>query len=177
MRYLFLIVLLGLCAARAKTPEEVIRSYVEQVKVGGLGSVAGLMHPDELAKFRAMMRPFIDDALKEEEGRAVFGPFAEVSDKTKQRQLSPEEFMSTFMRWIEAVQPQISQVLKASTFEVLGHVKEGEVSHVVVRMRAKIQGMEIEQMSIMSTKEDQGTAKMMLSGEIKQMAEALRARR
>lgn len=177
MRYLLLLLALTVCTAHAKTPEETIRTYVDEIKVGGLGRIAGLMHPDELEKFRGMLRPFIDKALKEDEGRAEFGQFAEASDKTKQKQLSPEGFMSLFLTWFEGVQPQLSEVLKASTFEVIGHVKEGEVSHVVVRMRAKVEGVEIEQLSVMSTKDHQGTAKMMLSGEIKQMAEMLRSQR
>lgn len=115
MRYLLLLLALTVCAVHAKTPEETIRSYVDQVKVGGLGRVAALMHPDELEKFRGMLRPFIDEALKEEEGRAEFGQFAEASDKTKQKQLSPEVFMSLFLTWLEGVQPQLSEVLKAST--------------------------------------------------------------
>lgn len=177
MRYLVLIAALALPAMHAKTPEEVIRSYVDRVKAGGLDSVASLMHPDELAKFHGMMQPVIDEALTEQEGRAVFGRFAENADETKQRPLSHEEFMSVFLQCLEAIQPQLSQVLKASSVEVLGHVKEAEVSHVVARFRTKIQGMEIEKMTVMSTKDDKGAAKMMLSGEIKQMAEVLRARR
>lgn len=177
MRYLILIAALALPAMHAKSPEEVIRSYVERVKADGLGSVASLMHPDELAKFHGMMHPVIDEALADKEGRAVFGRFAENSDDAKQKQLGYEEFMSLFLQCIEAIQPQLSEVLKASSVEVLGHVKEAEVSHVVTRFRTKIRGMEIEKMAVMSTKEYQGTAKMMLSGEIKQMAEVLRARR
>ena len=177
MRHIILIATLACATLHAKTPEEAVRAYTEEVRVGGLSSIAGLMHPDELAKFRAMMSPVIDEALKDKEGRAVFGRFADAPDGTMQKQLNPEQFMATFLKCIEAMQPQLSQILKTSSVDVLGHVKEGDVSHVVTRFRTKVQGMQIEKMSVMSTKDYQGTAKLMLSGEVQQMAEVLRARR
>jgi hypothetical protein len=177
MRFLILIAAFTCTAVHAETPEEVIRSYMARVKAEGLGGVAGLMHPEDLAKFQTMMRPVIDEALQEKQGRSVFGRFAEKTDETKQRELTREEFMSVFLQCIEGIQPQISEALKASSVEVLGHVKEADVSHVVTRFRTKLQGLEMEKMTVMSTRDYQGTAKMMLSGEVKQMAELLRARR
>lgn len=176
LRSLALLLLTLACAAlRAQTPEDTIRSYIEQVKTGGLGSVAPHMHPDELVKFREMMAPVIDLALEEKEGRAVFGRFSEPSDETKQKKLSPQEFMATFMQCLDAIMPLIAEALKNASADILGHVKEGDVSHVVLRFKSKLNGIEVEKMTVMSTKDYKGAAKMMLSGEIKQMAEAIRA--
>ncbi len=161
--------------ALATTPEEAVRAYVAQVKAGGLGSAAGHFHPEELAQFRTMMVPVIDEVLKEPDGPSVFGRFAEESDTSKQRELGPEAFMAAFLQSIEALQPAISQALKTFDVEIIGHVKEGEVSHVVGRFKAKIQGVDFEEMTVMSTRDYQGTAKMVLSGDIRRMAEVFRS--
>lgn len=177
MRSLLLFLVVIGCSLRAQSPEDAVRLYVDTVKAQGMGSVAALMHPDELAKFQGMMAPVIEMALGEQQGRAVFGRFSDPADETKLRPLNPPEFLSAFLQCIEALQPQLTQIMKVSTVDILGHVKEGDVCHVVTRFRTKYQGMEIEKLSVMSTKDHQGTAKMILSGEIKQMAEVLRARR
>jgi hypothetical protein len=177
MRHLILFAALFLGAAHGRTPEETVRIYFDKIKAEGMGSVAKLTHPDELVKFQQMMAPVVELALQEAEGRRMFGQFSDPADETKPRKLTPEEFMSVFLQWVESVQPQISQALKGSSIDIIGHVKEGEVSHVVTRFRTKMQGLEIEKMSVISTKDHNGVALMTLSGEIKQMAEVLRARR
>lgn len=177
MRYLILITALIVSTIQAETPEDVIRSYVDKIKSDGLGGVAGLMHPDELTKFQNMMSPVIEEALNDSEGRMMFGRFTRSFDEGTLGQLTAEEFMATFLQSLEAIQPQLSEILKSASVEVIGHVNEGDVSHVVARFRTQMGGMEIEKMTVMSTKDYQGSAKMMLSGEIKQMAEVLRSLR
>jgi len=175
-RLLVCLALLFLSLPRlSATPEAAVRAYVAAVKTGGLGSVARLMHPEELAKFQEMMKPVIELALTESEGREVFGRFSDSADETKLRALNSEAFMTTFLESIEALQPEISELLKSAEIEVLGHVKEGVVSHVVTRLRVRARGATLEQMTVMSTRDHEGTERLMLSGEIRQLAEALRS--
>src|SRR5882724_6336400 len=63
--YCFLSFILAVSAAplSAQTPEQVVTSYFEKMKTGGINTVATLMHPDELRKFREMLTPVIEGAL------------------------------------------------------------------------------------------------------------------
>jgi len=161
----------------ARSPEEAVRNYIETIKKDGFGSAARLFHPDELAKFRQMLSPVIADALKEDDGRLLFGRFASPQDKTVVRPFSDEEFMKTFWLCIEQAQPQLSAVLKTASIEVLGHVDEGEIKHVVTRMRVTRDGDAVEKMDVISARDFKGEPMIMLTGEIKQLAEALRRQR
>ena len=169
---LLLLVLIINCYAQ--TPEEAVRNYAEHVRTEGLAGMARLMHPDELVKFQSFMGPVIDVALSIPETQAQFAAYADPADPAQQRSFTPEEFMTLFFTWFEKLQPMIGEVLKNSTYEVLGHVREGEASHVVTRTRMHVQGLEIEKMTVISTREYQGRAMLMLSGEVKQLAETLK---
>ncbi|MEW6304069.1 MAG: hypothetical protein AB1705_11390 [Verrucomicrobiota bacterium] len=164
------------CASQAQTPEEVVAGYFEKIKAGGGNTVAALMHPDELKKFHAMMTPVVEGALASPQAKA-FQKFADPSDPAKKRTMTDAEFMNLFMEWVELVQPGAMAALKGATIEALGHVSEGEVKHVVVRVKVKSEGLEVEKMSVLSVKNFQGVPKLTLTGEMKGIAEALRRRK
>lgn len=133
-----------------RPPEETIRSYMEKVRADGLGGVAVLMHPEELDTFQKMMTPFIEEALK---GRRGADDLRQVC---RQRHRAPPQAARSpgvhddFLPVHRGHSAAALAVLKTSTIEVPGHVKEGDTSHVVTRMRAKVEGMEIEKLSVMS---------------------------
>ena len=162
----------------AATPEDVIQSYFEKVGREGFGTIAELMHPDELKKFHDMLGPIVSEALGEAGDDAeMFKSFADPTDSKKVATLSDAQFMNTFMAWIEALRPDLRSMIKGAKIETLGHVTEGELSHVVVRMTMSTQGMSVEQLSVMSIRDFQGTPMMILSGEMKGVAESLKRQR
>lgn len=173
MRYLLLFLTLALGSLPAATPEEAVRAYAAKIKSDGLGSVAALMHPEELEQFQKTMTPVIKEALKDPEDRAVFAKFAVSATNPSLKPLGAQEFMATFLQCIDALAPELTAVIKNATFEVLGHVKEGATSHVVTRMRAKVEDTTVEEMTIISTRDYQGSARVMLSGDLKQAVEQL----
>jgi hypothetical protein len=179
LRYILPLVTLILVSGPlcAQTPEQVVTSYFEKMKTGGINTVAGLMHPDELRKFREMLTPVIEGGLNSEGQKALFQKFADPKDATKMRVLDDGQFMNLFMEWVESVQPGVTAALKGATVEALGHVSENDVKHVVVRMKVKSGEIEIEKMSVLSVKDDQGVPKLILTGEMKGMAEALKRKR
>lgn len=169
--------LFSVVASWAETPEQAASSYFEKMKTGGLGSVAGLMHPDELAKFRSMLTPVVEGALASERDRKTFEKFADPKEPGKMRAFDDLQFMTAFMEWVSALQPGLADVMKGATIDTLGHVKEKDLSHVVVRMRMKKDIIEIEKLSVLSFKDYKGTPMMMLTGEMTGMAEALKRQR
>jgi len=176
MKYLLLLlwvaVLAHPCFAQ-DTPEEVVSRYFEQLASEGIGQVGSLMHPDELRKFRDMMVPIVDQALKTPDQAALFAAFADSSNGQEVRRFTDEGFMNTFMEWVAMMQPGFTDILKNATIETLGHVEEGDVQHVVVRMTMNVEGLEIEKMSVLSVKDFNGQPRMLLTGEMKGIADAL----
>jgi hypothetical protein len=61
----------------AQTPEQVAITYFEKLKTGGINTIAALMHPDELRKFREMLTPVVEGGLASVRDRETFQPFAD----------------------------------------------------------------------------------------------------
>lgn len=177
MRYLLLFLIITAPLVRAATPEDVTREYFALIKTQGMASIARLTHPDELVKFQNMLQPFIDEALTDLEGQAVFKNFAEPSDPGKPKTMSPRLFMEEFLGWAESTIPHLKQALNSSSMTVIGHVMESDVAHVVTRTKVEVNGLVVEQMGVVSTKDHNGIPMMMLSGEIRNLAQVLRASR
>lgn len=172
-----LVFLLSAVSLPAQTPEQIVTSYFEKLKTGGINTVAELMHPNELRKFRDMLTPIVEGGLASEEQETLFQKFADPKNPTKMRPLDDSQFMNAFMEWMVSLQPGVTAALKDATVEALGHVREDDIQHVVVRMKMKTRGIEIEKMTVLSVSEYQGVPKLMLTGEIKGMAEALKRNR
>src|SRR4030095_1596037 len=121
----------------AQTPEQVATTYFEKLQTGGINTIATLMHPDELRKFREMLTPIVEGGLASKQDRRTFQKFADPNDPGKMRKVDDSQFMNVFMEWVESVQPGLTELLKGATVDALGHVRENDVRHVVVRMKVK----------------------------------------
>lgn len=179
MKYIYLLLCWAIisqpCIAQ-DTPEAVVDTYFERVASGGINQIGSLMHPDELSKFRSMMAPIVSQALSSPGEAEAFAIFADSSNAQQMKSFSSVAFMNTFMEWIVRMQPGFTEVFKNATVETLGHVIEGEKKHVVVRMTMSVEGIEIEKMTVLSIKDFNGQPRMMLTGEMKGVAEALQQR-
>lgn len=161
--------------AAPKTPEEVVTRYFERIKADGIDTVANMMHPDELKKFKEMLAPVIQDSF--EAGDHTFDLFADAHDASKMGALDDVAFMDTFMTWVTRAVPNLTAAMKGASMQAIGHVVEGDVKHIVVRSKMKVEDMEVEKMSVISVKDHEGTPMMLLTGEIKGVAQQLKRRR
>ena len=168
-------VALGSAQPALMTPEEVVTRYFERVKEQGLGSVADMMHPDELKRFRKMTEPVVLESLSEKDD--TFEIYADAQDPTKIRAMDDVGFMNTFMSWASLEVPGLAGALRNANMQALGHVVEGEVRHVVVRSKVKVQDVEVEKMSVMSVKDHDGKPMLMLTGDVQGLAQQLKMRR
>lgn len=157
------------------TPEEVVTRYFERVKEQGLGSVADMMHPDELTKFRRMVEPVVLESLAEKDD--TFAIYADAQDPTRISPMDDVKFMNTFMSWASQAVPGLAGALRNTSMQALGHVVEGEVRHVVVRAKVKAQDLEVEKMSVWSVKDHDGKPMLTLTGDIQGLAQSLKASR
>lgn len=160
----------------AQTPEDVVQEYLESVKKDGFSGTVGLMHPEELQKFRQAMGPIVEGGLASRSEAKLFAEFSDPVDPKRMRPLSDFEFMTAYMRWIEAVRPNIAKGM-ATKVKTLGHVSEGDVKHVVVRVGLRAGDADIEKVTVFSVKEWKGKYRMLLSAEMKGMAEPPRKNR
>jgi hypothetical protein len=160
----------------AQTPEEAVSQGFDIIKNEGFAKVAVLMHPDELAKFRAMLGPVVEASLAAEGSKnaAVFKVFADPSDAKKIAQLTDVAFMETFLDWVQKLQPGMQEMMQGATVATLGHIQEGDTKHVVVRLTMKSMGMEVEKLSVMSVRDYEGKPMLTLMGEMKGIAEAMK---
>jgi hypothetical protein len=152
------------------TPESVVREYMTALKERGMTAVTPFLHPDELERFKAMLLPILKTELagKGDLTRALFGNGITPAALDAKSAL---EFMDTFM-------VVLAQQMKDFTFdsiEVLGSVQEGEITHVITRtLGAGPNGMTIKALEVQSLKPHGGAWKLLLSGQVEAIGEALK---
>jgi hypothetical protein len=171
-----LVLLLGRPAwpAPTATPESVAQAYFAALQQQGLSNAAEFMHPDELAKFKAMLLPVVaaeDAAGRHDLREAMFGANASMGDAESS---SPGDFMRAFMRFVAArtkdAKPHFDKI------DVLGTIREGEIVHVLTRLQVGAGDLSIQQMEVISLKPSGDEWKLMLTGQMEGLAKSLRAR-
>ena len=77
-------------------------------------------------------------------------------------------------RMLSALAPSFESV-QWQSIEIIGTAREGDVVHVVTRIHLGVGETKVIQLQIFSFKEFEGNWKMMMSGDIQNMAPLLRA--
>jgi hypothetical protein len=161
-------------AAPAAKPESVVQDYFAALQQNGLTSAADFMHPDELRRFKEMIFPILaaeDAAGRHDLREAMFGANATMGDAES---ASPADFLRAFMRFVAArmsdAKPHFDRI------EVLGAIPEGDVVHVVTRVYVGVGDLAVRQMEVVSLKPSGDDWKLMLTGQMEGLAQALRAR-
>lgn len=172
---------ISLSAIAESSPEEVVAIYFKAFQQSDMATLAAHMHPDELAKFRNMMLPVMekglaaaDDDAEGEDGMAL-QLFAGHDDIDVIRNESHQAFFARFMTWVMKINPMLKSSMEGAKVEPIGHVNEGDLTHVVYRMHVEMMGANITQVSAISLKRKDDTWKLMLTGEIEGMSKMLQA--
>jgi hypothetical protein len=152
----------------ADSPEVVVRAFLAALHTDGVAAtVARFTHPDECARFKAMVMPRIrkgfddpSDKFSEEiPGRKMSLESIEA--------LSPTEFMAAFLR-----RSQVDGSAPAPQF--LSSTREGDVVHLVVLTELKsLEGKPTQRRDVISLKAFGDSWKMMLSRELEAYATVL----
>lgn len=157
----------------AETPEQVESQYIDALRLKGFAAVPEYIHPDELIRFREMLLPLLlgDQPLAQTLRTSFFGPSATAESV---QTLSPNEFMRGFMG---LAQQQIKGMnLMVGKSDILGSVKEGEVIHLVTRNTAGAGSVQVTQLEIISLKPYRDTWRLLLSGKIEGLAQAIKSK-
>jgi hypothetical protein len=82
-----------------------------------------------------------------------------------------ERLLNTITR----MQPGAAEAMAGSSFDVVGHVMEGDTAHVVYRLKMSVMGTQVTQTSVYSLLRDGGEWRGLLTGDIQNMVSGLRA--
>lgn len=183
-RILMAVVIFSLFSAITRadtTPEEIVVSYFRSIQQGDMISLAANMYPDELAKFRDTMLPVMEKGIRQaeentddEDGLAMIA-FSSGDDIETIKSESAETFFTRFMNWVMTINPEMKLSLEGAKVEPVGHVDEGELTHVVYRMHVEMLGTMVSQISAITLKKYNDTWKLMLTGEMEGMSKMLQA--
>ena len=157
------------------TPEKLVNKYYNYIVSNDMQSLSEYMHSDELDKFKNMLQPVFLSLLKNSNTPPPFS-FTNGDSLEIIYQDSSKQFFERFMRFAISLNPGLNSAISGSTIEPIGHVKDGDVVHVVVKFTLNIKGMEINKLSVMSIKKDNDEWKLMLTGDIKGIAEAMKSK-
>ena len=164
-----------LLAADDQSPEAVAKAAMDSMREGKIAEFAGLMHPDALQALKDMLLPVIDAAARDNDRdlQKLFGD----KDYEQIKAMTPREFFITFMRSVLNLRPEVQEILKNSKWEFLGHVKEGDDTvHIVVRYKADYLGASITKLEVLSARRHEGAWRLLLTGDVQNMASALKQR-
>jgi hypothetical protein len=157
----------------APSAESVVQIYLEALKAGDFQKSAELMHPEALEKFRSLLIPLAEASAGEEGEDNLLSLFKGVSDVAALKKLSPAAFFTAFFNGLTEMSPGLKDALASGNMTVIGSVPEGDTLHVVCRTSVKVEELSIAKMEVMSLKRHEGNWRVLLSGEMEGLAQAL----
>ncbi len=159
-------------ATRA-SPEGVTGLYMGALRSGAYDSAAVLMHPDALHQLRTMFEPIVRADSSGEVARQLFG----LTTPAGFRELSDTALFARFLRTVMNASPELKQIMGGADVRVIGHVNDGpDSAYVVYRMHVTLGGISVSKVDAAATKRLGSEWRMLLTGDIENMAAGLRAR-
>ena len=159
-------------SAQTSTPEEVAAELSQAYKDFDLERAASLMHSDALTRLQEII---LEIASVDSTGE-VAAMFTGETDMDVINSMSAETAFVRFFEALMQIQPEIAEAFKSLETEVLGHITEGEdLAHVVTRGTVSMMGMEMTQMEVITLQRDGNEWRALLSGDLNNFAEAVRA--
>lgn len=168
------IALLTVLPARAQSdalsvsPDSVAADYWRAFQDRDFDRAAAMMHPEALAHFRDMMMEI--ESVSPETTQLMSEGLSSFEAAT------PEEAFAGFMRGMTALTPEMGDIFGSTRTEIIGHVAENDsTAHVVTRSRMSSAGVDLTQMQVISMRRHEDAWRVLLSGEIGNLAGALRS--
>jgi hypothetical protein len=158
----------------ADSPEWLAREYLTAVRERGFAAEADFMHPDEMARFQAMLIP-VFERESQAGGRALMNAtFGRDATLTMVRLADPADFLRRFSRVMAVRMPD--QPTDFDRLQILGKVEEGEQAHVLARLGTGRGASANERLEIVSLKPSDGAWKLMISAKLEAAVRAMSRR-
>jgi len=151
----------------SESPEQFVGRYLEMSKTDAVGTVK-LMHPEALLSFKTLLTP-----LFEVKPPTVGTEILSVKNADAYAALSPEEVYVRFISYIYRTSPGFGATIGASEMKVLGGVTEGELVHVLYRMKVRIADVSVDKVEIITVKKNGSGWAAMLSGDYEGLVDAI----
>ena len=169
-----LLVLAALMAglARAASPEETVKGYMTALQKHGFESTLDYFHPGELARLKTMIMPILGSGASPKMQPAIEAIFGSGTTSKQLEEMTPLAFGAAFMKFLSSEM----KAVKFDDIQVLGSVPEGDLMQVVTRVGVTAgNSVHISQMEVVTTKRYEGGWKLVLTGELEDLAQALKA--
>ena len=171
------IVLLFACLAapaRADDIERVVLQYFDAMEYEDYDAAARLFDANDIKEFRALFG-FMKDAdvnARQQIYERMFGPWA--SQESVEKMSDTEFFASIFG---VAMQQSLGRSgVRIASAEYLGHVSEGDdMAHAITRVTVAVGDNEATSLDVTSLVRNNGAWRMKVSGDIEQVAAAVRS--
>ena len=158
--------------AQAQTPEQVAERYFATMKASDWAGNVALMHPDALRGFRDV---FVQVAQKDTTNALARQVFA-VNTSAELTALSAAEVYQRFLANALSQQPAMREVLNGATMKAVGHVDEGDTTHVLYRMTMSMSGVPLQKLDVLSLRRDaSGAWRVLLTGDVQNMLAGVQA--
>lgn len=151
-------------------PEEVAHTYIRAMADLNLNVVADTMHPSALDAFQKILVKIADaitaaPAERKPPERVVNALFGE-NGLTAVKTGTPRDVFVRFMGNLTTFVPQIREMTAGSEYQVLGHVDEGDRTHVVFRATLRRGTAELTKMEVLSLQRDGESWKVLLTDDL-----------
>src|SRR5574341_639020 len=154
----------------AQTPEEITRAYFDKIKQHKWGETGQYFEKNSLKEFRETFDFLFVVPDKEAQKEAIAGLFGEEMTAEKLKKLSDETFFSKLMN-VMTTMGGMGQI-EFDSLEIIGSVPESDsLMHVLNRAKVKAGEITVKEIDVTSFKKVNGQWKIILSGEMKGMAE------
>lgn len=170
---LFVLTLIFPMAASAKYASQVAASYYNALKVSDYKAAASFYDRGALKEFRQMMS-FIDDLPPKTSASVYQQLFGAKATKASVGQMNNVDYFAAFLEAI-MTRAQAQSPISFDNLQIIGEVNEGASKvHVVTRNKVSAGQLKVEAMEVISLKKNGKRWRILMSGQIKGMAESIR---
>ena len=159
--------------AQGETPELVVGQLMAASKANDWGRVAGLTHPKALHELRTLLDPILTGEMPvlDTARQMLFG----LPSREAAAAASDSAIMVGLIHFGMAQQPGAADLMRSSSYQLLGTVREGpDTVHVVGRMTMTVRGGTVTQIEVTSLARLDGTWRALLKGDWTALASRLR---
>lgn len=165
-----LLILTAFANCNAQTPQEspeiFVLRYLSATKDDASLPTVKFLHPEALSRFKSIMSPLFD-VKTADVGTLIFG----IKTRVQYDALTPEDVYVKFLDYFYRTNPGLREIITDSELNVLGSVSEGELVHVLYRMKIKSGPVTGEQVEIVTIKKNGSGWGAMLSADYEGLIE------
>lgn len=151
-------------------PEEVAHTYIRGMADLSLNVVADSMHSSALENFQQILNKVADalttaPADRKPSQRVIDALFGDEGPDAMKTRIPRDNFVR-FMSNLTTFVPQIREMTAGSEYQVLGHVDEGDLAHVVFRATLRRGERTLTKMEVLTLKRDGERWKVLLTDDL-----------